>query len=164
MTRPTLVQSLKKLWHADGKILDLKARRFGFRIVLISLVALIAGISVATAAIGIFIALSSVVGGAVAAAIVSASSMGIAIALMAIASQGLYAQELKSAENDHMQAVESLKAEIQRFDIYDPKQSTPLVEAILPMIAPLVSALVVEGLRQRREAEASGTELPAQEG
>lgn len=164
MARSTLVQSLKKLWHADGQILDLKARRFGFRAVLISLVVLIAGISVATAALGIYIALSSLVGGALAAAILSASSMGLAIALLAIASRGPYAEQLRSAEQDHMQAVESLKAEIQRFDIYDPQQSTPLVETILPMIAPLVSALVVEGLRQRREAGASGAGLPVQEG
>lgn len=164
MDRPTLINGLKKLWHADGQILDLKARRFGFRIVLISLAIVIAGIGASTAALGIYMALSEVFGHVLAAAILSSSSLAFAVALLAVASRGPYAEQLRNAEQDHAQAIESLRNEIQRFDIYDPKQRTPLVETVLPMIAPVISALVVEGLRQRSENKASGTELPAQEG
>lgn len=157
MNGSILVRSIKQLWKADGQILDLRAKRFGFKIVLTSLGILIACISIATVALGIYVALSNVVGAAAAAAILSIVSMVLAVGLLAGAARGPYVAELKNAEHDHTLAVETLKKEVLQFDVYDSKQRAPLVETILPLIAPLVSALVVEGLRQRRESETTTT-------
>jgi len=148
MTQSKLIQSLKQLWHADGQMLDLKARRFGFRIVVISFAVLVASVSVMTAALGIYVALSDLFGGAGAAAILSVSSMLLAMILLASALHGPYATQLKHAEQAHDQAIDLLKQEIQQFDISD---SGPLVETLLPLITPVVSALIVEGLRRHRE-------------
>lgn len=158
MTQSKLIQSLMQLWHADGLMLDLKARRLGFRIVVISFAVLVASVSVMTAAIGIYVALSDLLGGASAAAILSASSMLLAMVLLASALHGPYATQLKHAERAHDQALDLLKREMHRFDISDPRDAGPLVETLLPLITPIVSALVVEGLRRHR-----GLGVPAAE-
>jgi hypothetical protein len=159
MTQSKLIQSLKQLWHADGQMLDLKARRFGFRIVVVSFAVLVASVSVVTAALGVYVALSDLFGGAGAAAILSVSSMLLAMILLACAFHGPYANQLRDAEQAHDQAVNLLKREIHQFDISD---SGPLVETLLPLITPVVSALIVEGLRRHREM-GPATEIRTQE-
>lgn len=151
MTQSKLIQSLKQLWHADGQILDLRARRFGFRIVVIAIAVLVASVSVMTAALGIYVSLSGLFGGAGAAAVLSVGSMLLALVLVASAFHGPYATQLKHAEQAHDQAIDVLKREIRQFDISDPKETGPLVETLLPLITPVVSALIIEGLRRHRE-------------
>lgn len=163
MTQSKLIQSLKQLWHADGQILDLRARRFSFRIVIIAFAVLVASVSIMTAALGIYIALSGLFGGAGAAAILSVGSMLLALILVASAFHGPYATQLKNAEQAHDQAIDILKQEIHQFDISNPRDTGPLVETLLPLVTPVISALIVEGLRRHREIGVPAKETRTQE-